>query len=296
MHNDKLILVDAFSLIYRAFYAIRSLTGPDGQPVNAVYGFTKMIRRLIATHQPSLCAIVFDCGAPQRRLALLPSYKEQRPPTPPDLESQLPAIREILLASHLAIAEIPGEEADDIVATIAAQAAAQEMTVLIASQDKDFCQIISPRINLLRPDPPDAPPMDAKAVQARYGVTPEQMVDFLSLVGDSVDNIPGVSGIGEKTAADLLRQYATIDNLLLHAPTLDKPRLRGPLQAAADRLRANRELIRLHTDIPLPWSLNDFRLQPPDEARLRELFTRCGFRSLLAELGQRNDGELLLGL
>jgi DNA polymerase-1 len=180
----------------------------------------------------------------------------------------------MLAASRLGIAEIPGEEADDIVATIAVQAAARDITVLIASQDKDFCQIVTPRINLLRPDPPDAPPMDAKAVLARYGVNPEQIVDFLSLVGDSVDNIPGVPGIGEKTAVVLLHRYGTIDNLLAHAQTLDKPRLRAPLQAAAERLRANRELIRLHTDIPLPWSLNDFKVQTPDETRLRELFAR----------------------
>src|SRR5262245_23142006 len=138
--SDALLLVDAYSMIYRAFFAIRSLTGLQGQPVNAIYGFTKMLRKLLADQRPTHCAVVFDLGAPRKRLDLLPSYKEHRPPTPPDLDSQLPIIREVTSFLGLAIVEIDGDEADDIIATLAAQARAAGLQVLIASNDKDFAQ------------------------------------------------------------------------------------------------------------------------------------------------------------
>ncbi len=295
--SDKLLLVDAFSLIYRAFYAIRSLNAPDGTPVNAILGFTKMLRKLLATQSPSHCAIVFDCGAPHRRLALLPSYKEQRPHTPAPLEAQLPGIREIIKALRLLIAGIEGEEADDIIATLAVQAAGKHCDVLIASQDKDFFQIVSPRIRLLRSDTADAEPLDAAGVVARYGVKPEQIVDYLSLVGDNVDNIPGVPGIGPKTAAELLGRYGTVDELLARASTLDKPKLRASVLGAGERLSLNRGLIRLETDLALPWSLETLKVQPPEQNQLKELYKRYGFHSLLAELEKQSvRGELLLDL
>jgi len=295
--TDKLLLVDAFSLIYRAFYAIRVLNAPDGAPVNAIFGFTKMLRKLLATHTPTHCAVVFDCGAPRRRLALLPAYKEQRPPTPPSLEAQLSGIRDTLNALRMFVAEIEGEEADDIVATLAVRAAGKNFDVLIASQDKDFFQIVGPHIRLLRPDSDDAKPLDADGVVARFGVKPEQIVDYLSLVGDSVDNIPGVSGIGPKTAVELLRRHGSVDELLARADALDKPKLRASLVSAADRLRLNRGLIRLETDMTLPWPLEAMQVQPPEQNRLKELFARYGFRTLLAELEKRpGQGELLLNL
>ncbi|MBM3861026.1 MAG: 5'-3' exonuclease [Verrucomicrobia bacterium] len=295
--TDQLLLVDAFSLIYRAFYAIRVLNAPDGCPVNAIFGFTKMLRKIIATRTPTHCAVVFDCGAPQRRLELLPSYKEQRPPTPPALESQLDGIRDVLGALQLFVAEIEGEEADDIIATLAVRAARDNLDVLIASQDKDFFQIVGPRIRLLRPENGEAEPVDAAAVVNRLGVRPEQMVDYLSLIGDSVDNIPGVPGVGPKTAADLLQRHGSVDELIAAAGALEKPKLRESLLGAAERLRLNRSLIRLETDLPLPWPLEALKIRAPEQGRLRELFGRYGFRSLLAELEKpAGDNELLLNL
>src|SRR5438876_7100193 len=137
-----LLLVDAYSQIYRAFFAIRSLTGLHGEPVNALYGFTKMQRKLFADYRPSYCAVVFDLGAPQARLSILPSYKEQRPPTPPDLDAQLPAIREVIAAMRMPVVEAEGEEADDLIATLALRAAHNGGDVLLASNDKDFTQIV----------------------------------------------------------------------------------------------------------------------------------------------------------
>jgi len=279
--SETLLLVDAYSMIYRAFFAIRSLTGPQGQPVNAIYGFTKMLRKLLATHRPTHCAVVFDLGAPAKRLAVLPSYKEQRPPTPPDLDAQLPAIRDVLAALRVPVVEVHGEEADDLIATLATHAG---MSVLIASNDKDFTQIVRPGIVLLRPGTEEEAVFDAAAVEARYGVRPEQMVDYLSLVGDSVDNIPGVPGVGEKTAADLLRRYRDLDHLLKHAAEIPKPKLRDALLASADRLRRNRELIALHTDVKLPVALPDLKVARADYPTLTGLLQQLGFKSLVAEL------------
>jgi DNA polymerase I len=281
---ETVLLYDAYSLIYRAFFAIRILTGPDGAPVNATYGLTKMLKKMVADHNPSHHAAVFDLGAPQKRLTLLPSYKAQRPPTPPDLESQLPAIREILQALRIPIVEIEGDEADDIIATLAVQAANTGRGVLIASSDKDFMQILGPRIRLLRPDGKETIIVDPEGVKARFGVTPGQMIDLLSLLGDSVDNIPGVPGVGEKTAAQLLQAYGTLENLLAHVPEIVKPKLRDALLAATERLRTNRQLIALQTDIPLPVSLEALKVRSPDTAALAVLYRRFGFKSLLAEL------------
>ena len=278
------LLYDAYSLIYRAFHAIRFLSGPDGQPVNAVYGLVRMLQKMATDHTPSHHAAAFDLGAPRQRLGLLPSYKSQRPPTPPDLDRQLPVIREMLDAMRVPIVEIDGEEADDIIATMAFGASSANHHVLIASNDKDFMQIVGPRISLLRPDGKQSVLVDPEAVRERYGVSPEQIVDLFSLQGDSVDNIPGVPGVGEKTAAQLLQHYGTLDNLLAHAAEIAKPRLRDSILASAERVQTNRRLIRLRTDIPLSVDLEGLKVQEPDAAALAAIYRRCGFKSLLARL------------
>ena len=289
--TDTLLLVDAYSMIYRAFFAIRSLTGPQGQPVNAIYGFTKMLRKLLVERRPTHCAVVFDLGAPRKRLTVLPSYKQQRPPTPPDLDSQLPAIREVLSMLRVATVEIDGEEADDIIATLATLGKRDEMRVLIASNDKDFAQLVTPGVELLRPNSDQGTVFDAVAVEDRYGVRPDQIVDFLSLLGDSVDNIPGVPGVGEKTAAELLRRYNDIENLLSHSQEIARPKLRDSLTAAADRLRKNRALIALHKDLPLPVGLPDLKVQLPRYAELVGLLKQFGFKSLVSELEQESGSS-----
>jgi len=282
--TDTVLLVDAYSMIYRAFFAIRSLTGPQGQPVNAIYGFTKMLRKLLAIHRPTHCAVVFDLGAPRKRLDVMPSYKQQRPPTPPDLEAQLPVIRNVLSALRVAIVEIDGEEADDVIATLAAHAAHAGTHVLIASNDKDFAQLVAPGIELLRPNADQETVFNAEAVKSRYGVRPDQIVDFLSLVGDSVDNIPGVPGIGEKTAAELLQRYETIENLLARASELSRTKLRNALLTAGDRLQTNRALIVLHTNLQLPVTLAELKVSRPNYEELTSELKRLGFKSLVADL------------
>ena len=293
----KLLLFDAFSLIYRAFYAIRVLTGPEGQPVNALYGFTRMTRKILTDQRPSHAAVVFDLGAPQYRLAILPSYKEHRPPTPPDLESQLPVIREFVHAMRLPLVELEGEEADDLIATLAVMAARDEADTLIVSSDKDFMQLVGPHIRLLRPDANDTGICDATGVEARFGVRPEQMLDYLCLVGDSVDNIRGVPGVGEKTAVALLHRYGSLANLLASLDTLEKPKLRATISAAASQLQANRQLIGLRCDMSLPAHWDKLKLQTEDAVRLSALYRACGFKSLLAELEKTSQQpDLFAGL
>jgi DNA polymerase I len=296
--TGTLLLVDAYSMIYRAFYAIRSLTGPQGQPVNAIYGFTKMLRKLLTDHRPTHCAVVFDLGPPRKRLTVLPSYKEHRPPTPPDLDSQLPAIRSVLSALRVAIVEIDGEEADDIIATLSVQALSAGLLVLLASNDKDFAQLVAPGLKLLRPNTEQETVFDAAAVKTKFGVRPDQIVDYLSLVGDNVDNIPGVPGVGEKTAADLLQRYDNIKNLLAHVSELSRPKLREALSAAADKVRTNRDLIRLHTDLRLPVDLSGLARQTPDYQELISQLKQLGFKSLVAELEKEagRSGDLFLSL
>jgi DNA polymerase-1 len=187
------------------------------------------------------------------------------------------------------IVETEGEEADDIIATLAVRAARAGHTVLIASNDKDFMQIVGSNIRLLRPDGKETTPVDPQAVRTRFGVAPEQIVDFLSLLGDSVDNIPGAAGVGEKTAAQLLQTYGTLDNLLAHVTEIAKPKLRESLVASAQRLRANRQLIQLQTDVPLPVGFEALKVQPPDTSALAALYARFGFKSLLADL-QNSSG------
>lgn len=292
-----LLLVDAYSIIYRAFYAIRVLTGPQGQPVNAILGFTKMLRKYLAEQRPTHCAVVFDLGAPHERLQLLPSYKAQRPPTPPDLSAQLPAIREMLAAMRVPVVERDGEEADDIIATLACQAAAAGQPVLIASNDKDFAQLVNAQIKLLQASAQGDVILDTAAVQAKYGVRPSQFVDLLSLIGDKVDNIPGVPGIGEKTALDLLRQFDSLDALLARVSEVERPKLRESLQANIEQIHRNRQLVKLRLAVELPAAWNQLTMVRPDYPTWVAGLERHGLKNLATEIAKeaRQGDDLFAG-
>ncbi|MEI6083435.1 MAG: 5'-3' exonuclease H3TH domain-containing protein, partial [Verrucomicrobiota bacterium] len=271
------------------FYAIRHLTGPQGEPVNAIYGLTKMLRKMRTDHNPTHWGVIFDLGAPRQRLAVLPSYKEQRPPTPPDLAAQLPAIREILHGLRAPTLELDGEEADDIIATLAVRAAQAGLSVLIASNDKDFTQLVTEQIRLLRPGDKADVIFDTAAVQAKYGLQPSQMVDFLALTGDSVDNIPGVPGVGPKTATDLLQRFHDLEGVLAHAGEITRPKLRESLLAASAEARLNRQLVQLIMDLPVPVDLPGLKVLTPDRPRLLTALRTHGFKSLVAEVERESE-------
>jgi DNA polymerase I len=210
---DRLLIVDGHAYAYRAFHAIRGLRSPDGQPTNAIYGFVKMLAKMRAIIVPTHLIVVWDGGLSAERIAALPEYKAQRPEMPDDLKPQLDEIAGYLKAANVASFVRDGVEADDYIACLARRAADAGMAVVIASADKDFMQLVSARVGLLNPgDKSEAVWMDEQ-VRAKTGVKPSQIVDWLSLIGDSVDNIPGVPGVGSKTAADLLNRFGSVDGL-----------------------------------------------------------------------------------
>ena len=211
---DRLLIVDGHAYAYRAFHAIRDLRSPDGRPTNAIYGFVKMLAKMRAAVEPTHLMVVWDGGLSAERVARLPEYKAQRPEMPDDLKPQLDEIVEYLKAAGIASFCGDGVEADDYIACLARRAADAGMTVVIASSDKDFMQLVSARVGLLNPNDKSETVWTDEQVRAKAGVEPSQIVDWLSLMGDTVDNIPGVPGVGPKTAADLLNQFGSVAGCL----------------------------------------------------------------------------------
>lgn len=280
----RLLLVDGHAYAYRAFHAIRQLDGPDGAPTNAIFGFVKMLAKLRALLQPTHVAVVWDGGLAAERMALLPGYKAQRPPMPEGLRRQLDEIVTFLGAARVTSLRADGVEADDWLATLARRAAAAGLNVVIASSDKDFMQLVSPQIGLYNPNDKSEAVWTREQVAAKTGVEPEQIVDYLSLVGDAVDNIPGAVGVGPKTAAELLRQFVSIEALLARLPEVKSDRVRASLATSAADLRRNQQMIRLYDDLPLATPLETLAVRDGDNDALLALYTRWGFGSLRREL------------
>ena len=288
---ERLLIVDGHAYVYRAFYAIRHLRAPDGRPTNAIYGFVKMLAKMRETVKPAHLIVVWDGGLSAERTAALPEYKAQRPEMPDDLKPQLDGVVDYLRAAGVASFCQEGVEADDYIACLARRAAAAEREIVIASADKDFMQLVSARIGLLNPgDKSEAIWTDAQ-VRAKTGVAPAQIVDWLSLTGDSVDNIPGVPGVGPKTAADLLNRFGSVENLFARLDEVKSDKLRGALRESAGAVRRNRELVRLRDDLPCEFSPAELTPKAADAARLRELFARWGFRGMLAALETSARGQ-----
>jgi len=281
---DRLLIVDGHAYAYRAFHAIRSLRSPSGQPTNAIYGFVKMLAKMRATVGPTHLIVAWDGGLSAERLAALPEYKAQRPEMPDDLKPQLDDITAYLKAAGVASVCEEGVEADDYIAGLARRAAGMGMAVVIASADKDFMQLVSERIGLLNPNDKTEAIWAAEQVRAKTGVAPSQIVDWLSLTGDNVDNVPGVPGVGPKTAAELLNQFGSVRGLYERLDEVRSEKLRANLRAATDVVRRNQELVRLREDLPREFSPAELAEKPADTGRLRELYRCWGFQSLLAAL------------
>ncbi len=282
----RLLIMDGHAYAYRAFFAIRSLSSPSGRPTNAIYGFIRMLVKMLDRVRPSHAVVVWDGGLAQERMTLLPQYKAQRPEMPPDLQQQLDQIVEYLRAANIVSYLKESCEADDCIASIARQATAAGLDVVIASSDKDFMQLVSPKVKLLNPHDKTETLFGMEDVKRKTGVESTQIVDWLSLIGDSVDNIPGVAGVGPKTATDLLRQFGSIDELLRRLPEIGSDRLRANLQASAELVRRNQQLVRLKDETPCELSLEVLIVKRGDDATLRQLFSGWGFKTLLHELEQ----------
>ena len=267
MHaRPRLFLIDGSSQMYRAYHAIRGLSGPDGRSTNAVYGFVTMLRKLIADHAPEYIAASFDLAGPTFRDALVTDYKANRAPMPDDLAEQIPWVHEACEALGVPVLTSQGYEADDVIGTLARRAVDAGFDVAIVTGDKDFFQLVNGGIRVFNPRD-DGTWFDRDAVHAKFGVWPEQVVDVLALMGDTIDNIKGVPGIGEKGARELIATYGTLDALLERAAEVPQKRYREGLLAHADDARQSRELARIHTDVPVTVDFETLRYRGSDRAR-----------------------------
>jgi DNA polymerase-1 len=280
----KVLIVDGHAYAYRAFYAIRSLSSPEGKSTNAIYGFIKMLGKMRATVNPTHQIVVWDGGLSAARREALPGYKAQRPEMPADLSAQLDEIVRYLDAANMASFCADGVEADDYIAFIARAAADAGMEAVIASADKDFMQLVAPGIGLLNPNDKSETVWTAEQVRVKTGVEPEQIVDWLSLLGDSVDNIPGVPGVGPKTATDLLKKFGSVDGIYGRLSEVKSERIRAALKTAETDVRRNQRLVQLQIDAGWKFKAEALAVKPGDAGRLMDLFRGWGFRSMLAEL------------
>ena len=287
---SRLLIIDGHAYAYRAFHAIRSLRSPAGLPTNAIYGFIKMLEKMRSGVQPTHLIVVWDGGLSAARVAALPEYKAHRPEMPEDLRSQLDEIRNYLGAAGVADFCGDGIEADDYIACLARHGTKAGWKVVIASADKDFMQLVSEQVGLLNPNDKTGAIWGSDQVRAKAGVAPEQVAGWLALMGDAVDNIPGVPGVGSKTAAALLNQFGSVEELLARLVEVKSEKIQAALGAAAEVVRKNLELVRLHV-IPCEFVPEKLKPQLTDVEKLRGLFRLWGFKGMLAEIDGTLQGQ-----
>jgi DNA polymerase-1 len=285
----KLFLVDAMAHIYRAFFAPmpQRLTGPGGTPTNVPFLFGNILRRLIKDYQPDYIGIVFDPPGATFRDKLFEKYKAQRQPMPDEMRVQLPFVRRLCEAMRLPILEVQGYEADDVIGAMALQAAKKNLDVLVISNDKDMMQLVGKNVRTLRTGSGGAKAdiiVDAEKVEEILGVPPERVVDYMALLGDNIDNIPGAKGIGEKGAAELIKKYGSVEKALDHADEVPNKRYREALQQQREQVMMSKQLAKIATDLPLEIDLHALERREPDLAALGTLYRELGFNSLLKEL------------
>lgn len=279
--NQRVYLIDGSSYIYRAYYAIRHLSNSKGEATNAIYGFTNMLLNLVRDERPDRLAVIFDAKGPTFRKELYPEYKANRSAMPEDLVPQVPLIKDVVRALNMPALELAGYEADDIIATLALEYASQGLDVTVVTGDKDLMQIVGDRVCLL--DTMKGKVSRREEVIERFGVPPEQVLEVLGLAGDTSDNIPGVPGIGEKTASGLIQEFGSIDNLLQNIDQVKGKKRQENLREFGEQARLSRKLADLIYDLELDVSLDDLALEEPDREALCELFKKFEFHKLLQE-------------
>ncbi len=280
-----IVLVDGSSYLYRAFHAMPALTNSRGEPTGAVYGVANMLRRLLSEYEPQHVAVIFDAKGKTFRDDLFAEYKAHRAPMPDELVTQIEPIHAVIAAMGIPILQIEGVEADDVIGTLARQAASAGVPALISTGDKDLAQLVDAQVTLVNTMTDTV--LNRDGVIEKFGVPPERIVDYLSLVGDTSDNIPGVPGVGPKTAAKWLQQYDSLDNVVAHAADIGG-KVGENLRAALQQLPLARKLCTIHCEVPLELGPADLIRRPPDIARLRELYRQLEFKHWLAELGGTN--------
>jgi len=278
---DTLVLVDGSSYLYRAFHALPPLANSRGEPTGAVLGVLNMLHRMLREQNPQHVAVVFDAPGKTFRDDLFAEYKAHRPPMPDDLRAQVEPLIDAVAALGLPLLRITGVEADDVIGTLARRAAQSGMPVLVSTGDKDMAQLVTERITLVNTMTNSS--LDRAGVKVKFDVYPEQIIDYLALVGDASDNIPGVPKVGPKTAAKWLNEYGTLDNLLANQDRLEG-KVGESLRASQADLALSRELAQIRCDVDLPFGPQELQRREPDTEKLRELYTRLELRSLLRAL------------
>ena len=281
MTSTPLVLVDGSSYFFRAFHALPPLTNSKGQPTGAIYGVANMVKRLLKDYPGGRIAVVFDAKGKTFRDEWYPDYKAHRPPMPEELSSQFLPLTQVLRAMGLPLLIIEGVEADDVIGTLAVQAEKAQIPVIISTGDKDMAQLVNAHVTLINTMSNQT--LDIPGVKEKFGVTPEQIIDYLTLVGDTVDNVPGVKQCGPKTAVKWLSQYQTLDNLCAHADAITG-KIGESFRASLTHLPLSKKLVTIKTDVDLPVTLDSLHLQPANQEVLIELTRELEFKSWLKEL------------
>jgi len=287
--RQRLFLIDGYSNIFRAFYAIRNLSNSRGEPTNAVFGFLQILKKLLRDEEPEFLGVALDVSRKTIRSEKFPEYKAHRAPMPEDLRPQVPLIRRLLEAYGIPILELPNYEADDVLGTLAAKASDQGYEVVLVSADKDLFQLVTSQVTMLHTGRNKVYHPDL--VEEDFGVPPTQVTDVLALMGDASDNVPGVKGIGEKGAKQLIREYGSVENLLEHAGELKRKAYREGLQEHRAMAELSKDLVTIHTDLEIPFEPERLKLEPPDTEALRDLFSELEFFSLVEELDSESGAN-----
>ncbi len=286
MSFRRLLMVDGTGYLYRSFFGIKGLSTQDGKPTNAVFGFIRAIRQFQQVWKPTHFVVAWDGGTPVERLERLPTYKSQRPPMPDALREQIAPIMDYLERAAVTVIRLERQEADDVLASLAMWATSDGADeILIASSDKDLFQLVDDHVSLITASR-DEPKMGREAVRAKTGVYPDQIVDWLALTGDTADNIPGVEGLGPKTAARLLGQFGSLDSLWERLAEVESERIRSRLGASRALVENNVRLIRLRRDLGCSPGWDALAVQPESPAKLRPFYERLELHSLLKGLEQ----------
>ena len=283
----SVFLIDGNSYVYRAFYAMPGLTDSAGTPTGAVFGFTNMLLKIIREKSPDCVVVSFDTKAPTARHEMYEHYKANRAETPMELIGQIPTVKQVLSAMNIPIFEAPGYEADDVLATLAARAEQRGLEALIVSGDKDMLQLVRGRVKVY--DPMKDKVLGVPEVIERFGVPPERVTEYMALVGDAADNIPGVKGIGDKTARELLSRFNSIDDLIAHSDRIEKPRIRKLIEDGVEDIRLSQRLAEIDHAVPIADEAAEFTFKEPDWQALREIFARLGFTSLMRAIPQESS-------
>jgi DNA polymerase-1 len=280
----KVFLIDGTNYLFRAFFAIRGLSNSRGFPTNAVFGFTNMLLKVLREHTPDYVVMVFDAPGKTFRDDLFAEYKGHRPEIPEDLPPQIPVVRDLVRAFRIGQLEIEGFEADDVIGTLVRRLAKEDVDTVVVTGDKDLLQLVGPGVSVL--DTMKDVTYGREEVISRFGVPPDQVVEVLGLAGDATDNIPGVPGIGEKTAAELIRQFGDIETVINRVGEVKGEKRREAIRANAETARLSRRLATVRTDAPVDFRLDEYAVREPDREALGRIFRDMEFSRLLREFGE----------